>query len=139
MRNPAHRPVATTAKRIALAASVAAALASPSLALAGGSLAGTYKTTIASPAQFKGTFILKLAAGGAYTVTDDGHLIVRGKYAGSGSKITFGHETGQGACAKTGTYTWTKSGKTLRFKRVSDAASCNGRITILSHALTQSH
>jgi hypothetical protein len=78
-------------------------------------------------------------AGGAYSVTDDGHFIVRGKYTDSGSKITFGHETAQGACAKTGTYTWTKSGKTLRFKRMSDAASCSGRITILSDALTQSH
>jgi hypothetical protein len=139
MRNTAPRPAVTTVKRLALAAAVAAAAASPSLALAGGSLAGTYKTTIAKPAQFKGTFALKLAAGGAYTVTDDGHLIVRGKYTGSGSKITFGHETGEGACAKSGTYTWTKSGKTLRFKRMSDAASCSGRITILSHALTQSH
>jgi hypothetical protein len=138
MRNPAHRPVATNAKRIALAASVAAVLASASLALAGGSLVGTYKTTIASPAQFKGTFALKLAPGGAYSVADDGHIIVRGKYTDSGSKITFGHETGEGACAKSGTYTWTKSGKTLRFKRMSDAATCSGRITILSHALTQS-
>lgn len=133
-----YRPAAVTVKRIALAASVAAALASPSLALAGGSLAGTYKTTFASPAQFKGTWVLKFAAGGAYSVTDNGHLLVRGKYTSGGSKITFGHETGQGACAKSGTYTWTKAGKTLRFKRVSDAASCNGRITILSHALTLS-
>ena len=139
MKNTAHRAVATNAKRIALAASVAAALASPSLALASGSLAGTYKTTIAHPAQFKGTFVLKLAPGGAYSVTDDGHLIVRGKYTGSGSKITFGHETGQAACAKAGTYTWTKSAKTVRFKRISDPASCSGRITILSHPLTQSH
>jgi hypothetical protein len=46
---------------------------------------------------------------------------------------------GRGACSKTGTYTWAKSGKTLRFNRVSDSASCSGRITILSHALTQPH
>ena len=139
MKNTAHRAVAKNARRIALAASVAAVLASPSLAVAGGSLAGTYKTTIASPAQFKGTWVLKFAPAGSYTVADNGHVIVRGKYTDSGSKITFVHETGQAACAKAGTYTWTKSAKTVRFKRISDPASCSGRITILSHPLTQSH
>ena len=56
-------------KRLAIATSVVAALASSAVALAGGTLPGKYATTIKSPAQFKGTWVLNLAKGGTYTVT----------------------------------------------------------------------
>jgi hypothetical protein len=127
---------ATQTKQLAIAASLVAALALSSVALAGGTLAGKYTTTIKSPAQFKGTWILNLAKGGTYTVVN-GQFLVRGRYSTTGSKITFGHETGDGACANPGTYTWKKTGKTLRFTRVSESPVCSGRSGVLAHTFTQ--
>jgi hypothetical protein len=124
-------------KRLAIAAVVVAALAVASVALAGGELPGKYATTIKSPAQFKGTWVLNLAKGGSYTVVDNGQVLVRGKYTTTGSRITFGHETGEGACAKPGTYTWKKVATTLRFTRVSDSPLCSGRAGVLAHTFTQ--
>jgi len=124
-------------KQLAIAASVVAALALSSVALAGGTLAGKYTTTIKSPAQFKGTWVLNLTKGGTYTVADNGHLLIRGKYSATRSKITFGHETGSGACAKSGTYTWKKTATTLKFTRVSDSPLCSGRSGVLAHTFTE--
>jgi hypothetical protein len=128
---------ATQTKHLAVAASLVAALALSSVALAGGTLAGKYTTTIKSPAKFKGTWVLNLAKGGTYTVVDNGQILIRGKYSATGSKITFGHETGSGACAKPGTYTWSKTGKTLRFTRVRESPLCSGRSGVLAHTFTQ--
>jgi hypothetical protein len=124
-------------KHLAIAASVVAALALSSVALAGGTLAGKYTTTIKSPAQFKGTWVLNLTKSGTYTVADNGHLLIRGKYSATRSKVTFGHETGSGACAKSGTYSWSKTGKTLKFTRVHDSPLCSGRSGVLAHTFTQ--
>jgi hypothetical protein len=127
-----------TLVRVAVAAlSFTAVLALSSVALANGTLAGSYTTKITSPPALKGTWGLKFAKAGAYAVVDDGHILVRGKYSTSGSKITLGHETGDGACSGTGTYTWRKSGKTLTFTRVSDSAACSGRRGVLAHRFTQ--
>jgi len=78
------------------------------LANAGGTLAGKYKTTIKSPAALKGTWVLTLTNRGAYTVANNGpnQILVHGRYSATGSRITFGHETGKGACATSGTYIW---------------------------------
>jgi hypothetical protein len=127
---------ATQMKQLAVAASLVAALALSSVALAGGTLAGKYTTTIKSPAQLKGTWVLNLAKGATYTV-GNGQLVVRGKYSATRSKITFGHETGNGACAKSGTYTWKKTARTLKFTRVSDSPLCSGRSGVLAHTFTQ--
>ena len=107
------------------------------MALAGGTLTGNYATTIKSPPELKGTWVLSLANGGTYTVVDNGQVLVRGRYATTGSRITFGHETGNGACAKTGTYTWKKTGKTLTFTRVSESTDCRGRSAGLAHTFTK--
>jgi hypothetical protein len=123
----------TQMKQLAIAASLVAALALSSVALAGDTLPGKYTTTIKNPAQLKGTWVLNLAKGGAYTVVDNGQLLIRGRYSTTGSKITFGHETGNGACAKSGTYTWKKTGKTLKFTRVSESPLCSGRSGVLAH------
>ena len=106
---------------------------------AGGTLAGKYKTTIKSPAAFKGTWVLTLTNRGAYTVANNGpnQILIRGRYSATGSKITFGHETGNGACAESGTYTWKKTARTLKFTRVSDSSLCNGRSGVLKHTFTQ--
>jgi hypothetical protein len=123
-------------KHLTIAASAVAALALTSLALAGGTLAGKYTTTIHSPAQLKGTWILNLRQDGTYTVIDNGQLLVRGRYATRGSKVTFGHETGNGACDKPGTYTWKKTATTLTFSRLRDSLAC-GRPAVLAHTFTQ--
>lgn len=120
-------------RRYVVVASIAAALAVPSLALAGGSPIGTYSTSITSPPDFRGTWALSLAKGGAFTLSLDGRMLVRGRYSTTGSKVTFGRDE---FCSKPGTYTWKKSGKTLRFKRVSDSPACDGRIELLSHTFT---
>jgi hypothetical protein len=124
-------------KRFTIAASVVIVLVLSSVALAGGTVAGKYATTIKSPAEFKGTWMLNLSKGGTYTVANNGQILVRGKYVVTGSKITFGHESGQGACPKTGKYTWKKSGKTLKFTRLSDAPVCSGRSGVLARTFTQ--
>jgi hypothetical protein len=134
--NPTHE--GEHMKRFAIAAaSLVAMLALSSVALAGDTLPGKYTTTITSPAQFKGIWVLNLAKGGTYTVVDNGQLLIRGRYATTGSRITFGHETGSGACAKSGTYTWKKTGKTLKFTRVSESPLCSGRSGVLAHTFTQ--
>jgi hypothetical protein len=115
---------------------VAAALAASSVALAGSALPGSYTTKIASPAQFKGTWSLTFAKAGTYTVVDNGHVLVRGRYTTAGTKVTLGHETGDGACAASGVYAWKRAGKTLKFTRSHDAPACSGRIGILAHTFT---
>jgi hypothetical protein len=126
-----------TMKRFAIASWIVVALALSSAALAGGTLAGKYATTIKTPAEFKGKWVLNLAKGGTYTVANNGQIFVRGRYSVTGSKITFGHESGAGACPKTGKYTWKKTGTTLRFTRISDAPVCSGRSGVLASAFTQ--
>lgn len=126
-----------TMKRFTIAAAIIAVLALSSVALAGGSVAGKYRTTIKSPAAVKGTWVLNLAKGGTYTVATNGQVFVRGKYTVTGSTITFGRETGPGACPKSGKYTWKKVGRTLKFTRVSDSPACSGRSGVLAHPFTQ--
>jgi hypothetical protein len=123
-------------KHLAVAASLVATLALSSVALAGGSLAGKYTTTIKSPGHLKVTWALNFATSGTYTV-DNGQLLIRGRYSTHGSRITFGHETGDGACTKSGTYTWRKTGRTLKFTRVSESPVCSGRSGVLAHTFTQ--
>ncbi|HLX21236.1 MAG TPA: hypothetical protein VKR23_13890 [Gaiellaceae bacterium] len=119
-------------RRLAITTSIAAALVLASAALAAGTLAGKYTTRIAST----GTWVLNFATGGTYTVSDNGRIVVRGKYSTTGSKVTLSHETGPAACSTSGKYSWTRTGKTLRFVRISDS-KCAGRSGVLSHAFTQ--
>jgi hypothetical protein len=109
------------------------------LANTGGRLAGKYQTRIKIPAEFKGSWVLTIAKGGAYTIANNGpnQILIHGRYTATGSKITFGHETGNGACAKPGTYTWKKTGRTLKFTRMIDSPLCKGRSGVLAHTFTQ--
>ena len=124
-------------RRFAIAAVSVAVLVLTSPALGAGTLPGRYSTKISSPPQFKGTWVLNLAAGGTYTVADNGHVVARGRYTTAGAKITFGHETGPAACATLGKYTWRRSGRTLTFRRTSEATACSGRAGVLSHLFTR--
>jgi hypothetical protein len=123
-------------RQLAIAASITAALVLASGALAAGTLAGKYTAKIASPASLKGTWVLNFAKAGTYTVSDNGHIVIHGKYSTSGSKVSLSHETGPAACASAGKYSWKRTGKTLKFTRISDTA-CVGRSGVLSHIFTQ--
>jgi hypothetical protein len=99
-------------------------------------LSGTYKTTIKSPAQLKGTWALALAKGGKYTVSVNGQSAARGTYSSTATTITFTHERGSG-CTGKGTYAWKKSGKTVTFVKQRESASCQARATVLGHRFIQ--
>jgi hypothetical protein len=125
-------------QRLTLLLAMAVALALPSIALGAGTLTGKYTTKITTAGQFKGTWTLTFMKAGTYTVAFKGATLVNGKYTTSGSNVTLGHEKGPASCVPTGKYTWKRTGKTLKFTKISDSASaCQGRILVLSRPFTK--
>jgi hypothetical protein len=123
-------------KRLALGASIIAALALPAVVLAGSNLPlGKYTTTVKTPARLKGIWVLDFMKGGRYTITDNGAVVVRGHFT-STSRIYLSNETGPAACSQFGVYSWKRTGKTLKFTKVSDP--CVGRPTVLARPFTAS-
>ena len=122
-------------ERIACVAVVILALAVSSVALAAGGVAGTYSTTIKSPAQLKGKWAITFAKGGTYTVAVNGQAVARGKYTSTARTVTLDREQGSG-CAGAGTYAWKRSGKTMTFVRKRETSSCQARALVLGHRFT---
>jgi hypothetical protein len=121
-------------KRLAVGASMVAALALPSVVLAGGNLPlGKYTTTVKTPVRLKGIWVLNFAKGGKYTITDNGAVVVRGHFT-STSRIYLSNETGPAACPQFGVYAWKRAGKTLTFTKISDP--CVGREVVLGLPFT---
>ena len=121
-------------KRLALGALLIAVLALPAIVLAANTLPlGKYTANVKSPARLKGTWVLNFVKGGKYTISDNGAIVVRGRFVSS-SRISFSNETGPAACTWFGIYTWKKVGKTLKFKKVTDP--CAGRAAVLSNTFT---
>jgi hypothetical protein len=127
-------------KRLAIVASVAAALLLASVALAAGKLHGTYRTTITSGVAggvLTGPWTIKFNHPN-YTVSEHGTVEVRGTYAREGHTITFHDTSGRDACPGAGSYTVHLAGKTLRFTPLSDPSpSCLGRRTVLAGTFTK--
>jgi hypothetical protein len=121
--------------RLPLAVAIAM-LAVSSVALAASGLAGTYSTTVKSPAQLKGKWAITFAKGGSYTVTWNSETVARGKYTSTATTITLDRERGSG-CTGAGTYAWKKSGRTVTFTKKRESASCQARALVLSHRFTQ--
>ena len=119
-----------------LAGLVVLALGVSSVALAAGGLAGTYTTTLKSPAELKGAWKLTLAQGGSYVVALNGQNVARGRYSSTATTITFDRERGSG-CTGAGTYAWKKSGKYVTFVRKHESSSCKGRAIVFTHRFTQ--
>jgi hypothetical protein len=117
-------------------AGVALLLGVCSVAVAAGGLAGTYTTTLSSPAQLKGKWSLDLVKGGAYSVRLNGEVVARGKYTSTARTITFDREQGSG-CTGAGTYAWKRSGKTMTFVRKRETSSCQARAIVLGRRFTQ--
>jgi hypothetical protein len=119
----------------ALVAAALAALVTSSVAVASGGLAGTYTTTIKSPAQLEGKWSLTFVKGGAFSVRLNGEVVARGRYTSTARTITL-RERGSG-CTGAGTYAWKRSGKTLTFAKKLETPSCQARALVLSHRFTQ--
>lgn len=125
-------------RRLTLFLVLAATLALPNAALAGGKLRGTYTTKVNATGQYTGTWTMNIFSGGKYTILLNNALLIRGTWTNLGSKITFGQESGAAACVPSGTYSWKRTGKTLKLTKVHDSAAlCAGRILVLSHTFTQ--
>lgn len=129
--------VGAQGKRLAFGVVVIVALGVCSVALATTGVAGTYATTIKSPSELEGKWVLTLAKGGSYAVAWNGQSLARGKYSVTARTITFGRESGNSGCAGSGTYAWKKAGKTMTFIRKRESASCQGRAAVLAHRFTQ--
>ena len=121
--------------RLSLAVGVAL-LATCSVALASSGLAGTYSTTVKSPAQLKGKWAITFARGGTYAVTLNGETMARGRYTSTATTVTLDRERGS-ACTGAGTYAWKRSGKTVTFTKKRESASCQARALVLAHRFTQ--
>lgn len=114
-----------------------AGLALPAGASAASAFPGKYRTKLSAPAQFKGTWTLTFTKSGTYSVALGASVLVNGRYTVSGSKITLGHEKGPASCAPAGTYSFKRTGSSLKLTKVSDSvAKCAGRIMVLTHPLT---
>lgn len=123
-------------KVVQLGAAVVAALALASVALGAGGVTGTYATTIKSPPQAKGRWVVTFAKRGTYTVALNGKPLSRGTYSATATTITL-RESAAAGCGGVGTYAWKKSGKTLRFIRKREAPACQGRAIVLAHPFAQ--
>jgi hypothetical protein len=125
-------------RRLTVFLVLAATLALSGAALAGGKLRGTYMTKVNNAGQFTGTWTMNIFGGGKYTILLNNALLIRGTWTNRGSKVTFGQESGAAACVPSGTYSWKRTGKTLKLTKVRDSAAlCAGRILVLSHPFTQ--
>jgi hypothetical protein len=130
--------VAAQKKGFPFAAAVIVALAVSSAALAGGGVVGTYTTTISSPSELKGRWVLTLAKGGTYKVALNGKALARGRYSATATTITL-REPGDTGCGGSGTYAWKRSGKTMRFVRKRESPACQARAAVFAHRFTQVH
>ncbi len=122
--------------KLRLTAVVVLTLAVCSTAVAGGGIAGMYATTINSPSQIKGKWVLTIAKGGTYKVARNGRALARGKWSATAKTITF-VESRTFGCGGSGTYAWKKTGKILRFTRRREARACQARAIVLGHRFTQ--
>jgi hypothetical protein len=123
-------------KRFAIVLTLLALLTMASVASAAG-LSGTYKTKIGGSGQLAGTWTIKFSHGN-YKVTENGTAVVRGSYTVSGSKLTMHDKSGPAACSPAGKYTFSRSGKKLKFTNTGDRSStCAGRAAVLAHTFTK--
>ncbi len=120
--------------RIAVLLPILALAVLAPVALGSGKLSGTYKTKITSPPMFKGTWKVSFKSGHV-TARDDGHVVARNTYTISGSTITLAAKAGS-TCKTPGKYTFTLSGKTLKFTKIADPCQPN-RAAILKHTFTK--
>ncbi len=100
-------------------------------------LTGVYETKIKSGnAQLVGTWQISFTGAGSYVVSKEPEtkvLLIGGNSSISGNALTLVDKTGPISCTgakATGKYTWSLSGKTLKFTKVED--NCSGRPEVLT-------
>ncbi|MGH7541385.1 MAG: hypothetical protein ACRELC_10340 [Gemmatimonadota bacterium] len=78
-----------------------------------------------------GTWEIRFAEDGTYTVRGDGEVAAAGRYAVTGDRVTFTDESGPLMCVDDpeATYTFSLSGDEATFTSVDD--TCPGRTTVL--------
>lgn len=122
-------------KKLSVGAAVAAALALSSVALAA-QPSGTFKRKVHTSAlegAVNGTWTVNLYRG-QYTVTDNGAIVLQGRYSIKGNLITVGSGGKQAFCQVSGVYSYKLSGNKLTFKRVNDPTKkCAGRVAVLTN------
>jgi hypothetical protein len=127
-------------KRLTATITALSALALCTAALAGSPLSGTFNTTIGKGplgGKVAGAWSLAFSSPN-YTVSYKGSKAVVGTYTTSGGKVTFTDKSGKLACPGKGVYSYTLSGRTLKFKVVSDKnAACAGRRAVLAGTFTK--
>lgn len=129
-------------RRLAVAASVVAALALSSVALGNSTLAGTYRTTITSTAlggALKGAWTVTFKAG-AFSAAKGGIVATHGSYSISGSNVTVRSAPGQGRCTVVSVYRFALSGSKLKFSLLSGSSkslTCEARQIVLAGNFTR--
>ena len=118
-------------KRLAVGASIIAALVLPPVVLAGGNLPlGKYTTNVKISGQAWAAYGCWNQKGGKYTITDHGWSS-RSLHVNLPGSIS---TTRPAACPHPGVYGRKRTGKTLKFTKVSDP--CVGRAVVLDLPFT---
>jgi hypothetical protein len=114
-------------KHVRRAAAIALVLAATpaALAVASGGPSGTYMTTITNAPGLNGTYRITFTPG-RFLIHAPYGIVGHGTDTISGSKMTL---HGPGSCTAAGTYQFTISGTSLKFKKIKD--SCP-RVTVLT-------
>jgi hypothetical protein len=122
-------------KLFGLAAVLATALTFVAVALAG--ITGTYTAKITSgpSPQVTGTWSLKFAASGAYSIVQNGKVVVKGSATYQQGAILFNDKSGPAACKTEGAYRYVTGGKSLTFVLLND--TCAGRKFVLQRKFTK--
>ena len=106
-----------------------------SVAPAAGGLPGTYTTTIKTPSEVNGKWVVTFFEGATYSVSLNRQAISRGRYSAGATTITL-HESDFG-CGGSGSYAWKLSGRTLTFIKKRESRSCRARAAVLAHPFTK--
>ena len=127
-------------KRLITVAVLACAFVLAAEATAAGSpLTGQFQTVISGKTSaLNGTWVMDFAPNGFYTVAKKPNLntvLVGGSSTISGKNLMLADHQGRLACKTPAEYTFSLSGKTVRFTKVND--SCAGRLALLAASWTK--
>jgi hypothetical protein len=114
----------------ALALTTVLAALAPSIAAGSSSLSGTYQTTVTSAGSLNGTYKISFSPG-RFTLKAPYNITGHGTYSISGSSITLHGPDKE--CTAAGRYTFSRSGSSLSFRKISDP--CKRAKILTAHSL----
>jgi len=118
-------------RKLAVTLALVVTLVAATAALAATKIAGTYKTTIKT-GSLAGTWQVVIGKG-KYTASDNGTVLVMGKYKIKKNVISLTDTGGAGKCTGTGKFKFKLKHKTLTLTKISDTKACAARDQVLSH------